>query len=185
VLETVSLEIFSNFYSFQTHHHIYHIKASSPCKRMTHMSKQSSKRGSGGKGKGRAMERQKPLSKSTMAGLLFPVTRIRRYMKEGGYGNRIGESAAVFLAAVLEYLAAEIVEISGSCAQEQKRKTINPRAIQIAIRQDDEFAKLLQKVTIKNGGVLPHLHQALMSKKGKKGSKLKPAPPMPEASQQY
>ncbi|KAI6685597.1 hypothetical protein NL676_031510 [Syzygium grande] len=41
------------------------------------------------------------------AGLQFPVGRIGRYLKKGRYSQRVGTGAPVYLAAVLEYLAAE------------------------------------------------------------------------------
>jgi hypothetical protein len=42
------------------------------------------------------------------AGLQFPVGRIGRYLKKGRYAQRVGTGAPVYLAAVLEYLAAEV-----------------------------------------------------------------------------
>ena len=48
------------------------------------------------------------VSRSTKAGLQFPVSRIARYLKAGRYAERVGSGAPVYLAAVLEYLAAEV-----------------------------------------------------------------------------
>lgn len=64
------------------------------------------KRGAGGrKGGG---PKKKPVSRSVKAGLQFPVGRIGRYLKKGRYSQRVGTGAPVYLAAVLEYLAAEV-----------------------------------------------------------------------------
>jgi histone H2A len=52
--------------------------------------------------------KKKPVSRSVKAGLQFPVGRIGRYLKQGRYSQRIGTGAPVYLAAVLEYLAAEV-----------------------------------------------------------------------------
>jgi hypothetical protein len=52
--------------------------------------------------------RKKSVSRSVKAGLQFPVGRIGRYLKKGRYAARIGTGAPVYLAAVLEYLAAEV-----------------------------------------------------------------------------
>jgi hypothetical protein len=52
--------------------------------------------------------RKKSVSRSVKAGLQFPVGRIGRYLKVGRYAQRIGTGAPVYLAAVLEYLAAEV-----------------------------------------------------------------------------
>lgn len=52
--------------------------------------------------------KKKSVSRSVKAGLQFPVGRIGRYLKKGRYSQRVGSGAPVYLAAVLEYLAAEV-----------------------------------------------------------------------------
>ena len=52
--------------------------------------------------------RKKSVSRSVKAGLQFPVSRIGRFLKKGRYAQRVGSGAPVYLAAVLEYLAAEV-----------------------------------------------------------------------------
>lgn len=47
-------------------------------------------------------------SRSTKAGVIFPVGRMLRYIKRGLPKYRIGVGAPVYLAAVLEYLTGEI-----------------------------------------------------------------------------
>lgn len=51
---------------------------------------------------------KKATSRSSKAGLQFPVGRIARFLKAGKYAERVGAGAPVYLAAVLEYLAAEV-----------------------------------------------------------------------------
>jgi histone H2A len=53
---------------------------------------------------------KKAMSRSSKAGLQFPVGRIARFLKAGKYAERVGAGAPVYLAAVLEYLAAEVRE---------------------------------------------------------------------------
>lgn len=62
-------------------------------------------KGAGGR---RGGERKKSVSKSIKAGLQFPVGRIARFLKKGRYAQRTGTGAPIYLAAVLEYLAAEV-----------------------------------------------------------------------------
>mgnify|MGYP002789613701 FL=1 len=119
-----------------------------------------------GKG-GKSNAANKSSSRSEKAGLQFPVGRIHRFLRKGNYAQRIGSGAPVYLAAVLEYLTAEILELAGNAAADNKKKTISPRHLQLAIRNDEELNKLLRDVTIASGGVLPNIHAVLLPKKGK------------------
>ena len=65
-------------------------------------------RGKGGKVKGKAK------SRSSRAGLQFPVGRIHRLLRKGNYAKRVGAGAPVYMAAVMEYLVAEILELAGN-----------------------------------------------------------------------
>lgn len=103
----------------------------------------------------------------------------------------------MYLASVLEYLAAEVLELAGNAARDNKKSRIVricvldltckccfvsvrkclsdgarclqiPRHIQLAIRNDEELSKLLGNVVIAQGGVLPNIHSVLLPKgKGK------------------
>ena len=105
------------------------------------------------------------MSRSTKAGLQFPVGRIARYLKAGKFASRVGAGAPVYLAAVLEYLTAEVLELAGNAARDNKKTRIIPRHLQLAIRNDEELNKLLGGVTIAQGGVLPNIHSVLLPKK--------------------
>lgn len=119
-----------------------------------------------------------------------PVGRIHRLLKRGNYAQRIGSGAPVYLAAVLECesthlyalsyivltsssdLAAEILELAGNAARDNKKSRIVPRHLQLAVRNDEELNKLLGSVVISQGGVLPNiLTELLPAKTAKKGAK--------------
>ena len=117
-----------------------------------------------GRGKGGKV-RAKAKSRSARAGLAFPVGRVHRMLRSRHYAERIGAGAPVYLAAVMEYLTAEILELAGNAARDNKKQRINPRHLQLAIRNDEELNKLLSGVTIAQGGVLPNIQAVLLPKK--------------------
>ncbi|VWU49275.1 histone H2A, putative [Hepatocystis sp. ex Piliocolobus tephrosceles] len=117
------------------------------------------------KGKTGRKKAVKGTSNSAKAGLQFPVGRIGRYLKKGKFAKRVGAGAPVYLAAVLEYLCAEILELAGNAARDNKKSRITPRHIQLAVRNDEELNKFLAGVTFAAGGVLPNIHNVLLPKK--------------------
>ncbi|KAK2867576.1 hypothetical protein Q8A67_025693 [Cirrhinus molitorella] len=117
-----------------------------------------------GRGKTGGKARAKAKTRSSRAGLQFPVGRVHRLLRKGNYAERVGAGAPVYLAAVLEYLTAEILELAGNAARDNKKTRIIPRHLQLAVRNDEELNKLLGGVTIAQGGVLPNI-QAVELKK--------------------
>ncbi|KAF5311122.1 hypothetical protein D9619_008079 [Psilocybe cf. subviscida] len=125
-------------------------------------------KGKSGKSSGGKISSEKSQSRSSKAGLQFPVGRVHRLLKKGNYAQRVGAGAPVYLAAVLEYLAAEILELAGNAARDNKKQRIVPRHLQLAIRNDEELNKLLGNVVISQGGVVPHIAAELLPSKSAK-----------------
>ena len=111
---------------------------------------------------------KKGVSATKKAGLQFPVDRIKRRLKKGNYAKATRKGAAVYLAAILEYLTAEVLELAGNAARDNKKARIIPRHLQLAIRNDEELGKLLTGATISRGGVLPNINPVLLPKKSSK-----------------
>ena len=123
-----------------------------------------------GRGKGKASA-SRPMTKAARAGLQFPVGRIARFLKTNRAASRVGAGAPVYLAAVLEYLAAEVLELAGNAAKDNKKTRIIPRHIQLAVRNDEELNRLLKDTTIASGGVLPYINSFLIKTPRNKGGK--------------
>lgn len=110
------------------------------------------------------------------AGLIFPVGRILTLMKKGRYADRISPQSAIGVATVLEYLTAELFELSGDiCFNSERKMTssiIKPRHITLAIRGDTEMSQALgTDVIIPMGGVVPFIHSEMEMKKKKAKTK--------------
>ena len=114
-------------------------------------------------------------SRSSKAGLIFPVGRVGSLLRRGQYARRVGASSAVYLAAVVEYLVAELLELSVKAAEQTKSKRLTPRALTLAVRNDDDLGALLQNVTLSRGGVVPAVAKAV-AKSGKGAEKSSATP---------
>lgn len=118
-----------------------------------------------GRGKGAKVGKSTSKTRSARAGLQFPVGRIHRFLRKGNYAERIGAGAPVYLAAVLEYLTAEVLELAGNAARDNKKSRIIPRHLLLAVRNDEELNQLLSNVTFADSGVLPNIQAVLLPKK--------------------
>merc|ERR1719204_1416850 len=114
--------------------------------------------GSAKKPKGVAKDKPRGASLQQKSRLQFPVHRFAKHLRKGGYAKRLGAGAA-------EYLTAEILELAGNSAKDQKKNRIIPRHIQLAIRNDEELNKYMANVTISGGGVIPNIHSQLLPRK--------------------
>ncbi|GAM20341.1 hypothetical protein SAMD00019534_035160 [Acytostelium subglobosum LB1] len=107
--------------------------------------------------------KKKAVSKSSKAGLIFPVGRIHTLLRGRVPTKRISVLASIYLAAILEYLASEVLELTISTVKESSVRRISPRHLVLAIKNDEELDHLIKNnTTIAGGGVLPHIHKNLL-----------------------
>ena len=112
--------------------------------------------GARGRVKGQAVKPS--VTKSSRCDLIFPVGRCNSAIRRGRYASKVGVGGGIFMAAVLEYVTCEILELAGNACAEHKKKQITPRHIMLAMKNDEELNKLISATTISTGGVLPNIH---------------------------
>lgn len=107
---------------------------------------------------------RKRIRSNEKADLIFPVARLLRQMKDDRLAYKVSAKSAVFIATVLEYMTAELLELAGENAanEKYKKKMIKPRHIHLAVSQDEELKEYIGKnVIIPTGGVIPFIHPDL------------------------
>lgn len=87
-----------------------------------------------------------------------------RHFGAGIYADRISDKAAVHLAAAMDYLVLEIVEMAAQICQHHDRARITPRHIALAVQTDYDMAELLKQVTVAQGGIRPYVHPQVMQR---------------------
>lgn len=89
----------------------------------------------------------------------FSVSKLAKFAKNGRFADRIGAGVPVYLAAVLEYIVCEILELAELKMKEEKTKKnkssrITPRHLMLAIQTDPELSRFITG-TICCAGVVP------------------------------
>lgn len=94
-------------------------------------------------------------------GLLFQPRHARKFLQRGKYAKRMRRNTPIALAAVTQYLAIEVLRLSGDIATKFGAKRIQPRHLFLAVHLDDEFNRLLSHITMAQGGAMPQIPQQL------------------------
>lgn len=110
------------------------------------------------------------ISMAIRSGLVFPPCRSYNHMKQRKVCPKISKTASVYMAAVLEYLASDLLEMAGDAAKAAKIKRITPRQITLAMFGDEEFSRFVKNRYVDGGGVTPHINKRLLKPKNARSS---------------
>jgi len=88
---------------------------------------------------------KKGVRSNVRAGLVFPPARAERMIRATGI-SRISAGASIYLSAVMEYISAEILELAGNTARDNKKVTISVKHINQVVNSDACLDKLCKKI---------------------------------------
>ena len=89
------------------------------------------------------------------SGLLFPILEVEGLIKaQADTGISCSRQAAVYAAAVLEYMSAELLELGGQCALDHSARRILSKHVAEALLDDSELSEHYRKVAHFWGGKL-------------------------------
>lgn len=108
-------------------------------------------------------------SASKKSGLVFPVGRVRRLVRKQTPRTRLAAKASVYLAAVLEHVVQDILELATDAAKANKKQRVTSRFVLLAIEHDEEL-KALFPGHVSHGGVIPFIHAPLLPVKKEKAA---------------
>ena len=86
------------------------------------------------------------------APIFFPVACVQEQLSS--FAPRLSDDAPEYMAAVLQVVAAQVLERAGDAALERHSGRIAPREIREAVRRDGELAQLVGDEALAEGGLL-------------------------------
>lgn len=113
------------------------------------------------------------VTKSKKAGLVYPVARFNKMAKRESGLKRVGGSAPVYLAAVAEYVGAEILTMAGELTKKQGRKRITAEDLLLAVRGDPDVRKLCAGLSVSAGEHMKQVGKQVATKCAAKPAKAK------------
>lgn len=97
--------------------------------------------------KAETTNKNKPVSRASRAGLVFPVPRVEKFLRN--FVPSVKTSAVVFLTAVLQYLASELLTNSSTVTEGEKRHQINANDVYRGVYGDASAIPGLSQKPIK------------------------------------
>lgn len=112
-------------------------------------------------------------SRSSRAGLLFPVSRIERQLRRGQFAERFGANAPVYLAAVLQWVTHKTMDMAGKISKKNNQQYISPCHLQMSIKNSPVLKHLLGSGPKHRGRAVPKSQRVASTSKTKKTKRMK------------
>ncbi|XP_058391320.1 histone H2A-Bbd type 2/3-like [Diceros bicornis minor] len=90
----------------------------------------------------------RPRSRTARAELSFSVSHVERLLRESHYTRRLSPSTPVFLAAVVQYLTAKVLELASDEAHNSGRRRITPELVDMAVHNNALLSGFFGATTI-------------------------------------
>jgi histone H3 len=110
-------------------------------------------------------------SRQTKAGIIFPPSICEKFLRNSKL--MVTKTSPVFFACVLEVLCTTILRTSIVHAIENAHQRITIRDLELSVRENHVTSLLFQRCNMSfiGGGVLPGIHESLLSRKSRKRRK--------------
>ena len=104
-------------------------------------------------------------SRQNRANIIFSPSIVEKFLRNSKL--MVSNRSPIYLAAVLEFITYEILDISIGICKQHKRIRLTIRDLELAVRNDIELNVLFKKLNISflGGGVVPFIHSSLLNKK--------------------
>ncbi|XP_052557711.1 late histone H2A.2.2-like [Tympanuchus pallidicinctus] len=112
-------------------------------------------------------------SRSSRAGLLFPVSRTDRQLRRGQFAERFGASAPVYLAAVLQWVTHKTMDVAGRISKKSNQQCISPCHLQMAVKSSSVLKHLLGSGPKRRGRAVPQSQRMASPSKRKQTKRRK------------
>ena len=117
-----------------------------------------------GEGQSTSGAARKSVSQQAKANLKFPVSRLKRQLKLRPGAKRVGTEGAVYFAAIVEYMVAELCEVTRERMKNRQHdaKLTSPEDLRTAIRCDEDLQHVFRGVRMQIGDKVKGVRKSLM-----------------------
>ena len=99
--------------------------------------------------------KKNPVRRTEQLGLILPVARVEKILRELTSTDRVSGEAAIAITAAVEGIMQNLISLSLEAAQMDGKRRIKARHIAVAVGGSDELRSVISMSGIRHGGVMP------------------------------